>query len=118
MRRSISATESRIVLNLFWLYIASGAITCFISSLSDRRGKAVGTAFAIVLTLVLHNFLTEYWQVAKRISFLNLLTYYRPMAILENGTFPTRDLAVLFACAIAFWCAAGWVLNRRDITTV
>ena len=74
--------------------------------------------FAILLASFLLNFLGPFWSVAKRLSFLGLLDYYRPLIILRDGTVPWNNLAVLLSVACVLWIAAGVIFSRRDICTV
>jgi len=107
-----------ILANLFALYACVGSMSLLISALSDRRGRAIGAIFAILLTLFLWNFVAQYWEPADRVGFLNILSYYKPMPVLVDGAFPVRDVAVLVACALPLWVVGGLVLARRDICTV
>lgn len=104
--------------NMYALHLAVGAMTYLFSTVSDRRGRAVGSAFGVVLFLFLWNFLTQYWSWADRTAFLNILTYYKPLPILDRGVFPWQEIAVLLCTAIPVWIAAGTTLARRDIATV
>ena len=107
-----------ILVNLYCLYLSVGALSLMVSALSDRRGRAVGTVLAIVLTLFLLNFLGQYFGPLDRVSFLNVFSYYRPMPILNDGTFPLRDTLVLLGCAVPLWITGGVIFSRRDICTV
>lgn len=107
-----------VVLNLYCLYLTIGAITWLMSVLSDRRGRAVGAAFGILVALFLWNFLEQYWSFAEQTSFLNPRSYYKPMPILTDGVVPVLDVSMLIACAVPIWIAGGVVFSRRDICTV
>src|SRR6185295_3827306 len=74
-----------VVANLYLLAMTVAGITFLLSTLTDRRGRAVGWAFGIVLTCLLWNFLAQYWNVAERGLFFNLLYYYQPLPILTQG---------------------------------
>lgn len=107
-----------IVANLYCLYLAVGAMARLTSSLSERRGRAVAAAFAIVLVSFLLNFLAQFWEPAQSISFLSVLHYYTPLLILRESGWPIADMVVLVGCAGLFWLAGGIVFARRDICTV
>jgi ABC-type transport system involved in multi-copper enzyme maturation permease subunit len=112
-------SRSLIVLtNLYCVYLAVGGIALFIASLSDRRGRAIAVVFAILLASFLLNFVANFWQPAKQVSFLGILEYYRPAEILLHGRFPAGDVAVLIAVAVITWLAGGEIVARRSITTV
>jgi ABC-2 type transport system permease protein len=104
--------------NLFCLYVAVGGVACLVSSMSDRRGRAVGVVFAIVLASFLLNFLAQFWDPARRLSFLSVLSYHRPMVILRDGGWPVRDMVVLLSVGAACAAAGAAVFVRRDIRTV
>ena len=106
-----------VLVNLFSLYAAVGAIAWLLSALSDRRGKAMGVVFAIVLGSFLLNYLAQFWEPAERLSFLGLLQYYKPLFILRDGTWPTHDLAVLIGLTVVLWTIAGIAFARRDLST-
>lgn len=107
-----------VALNFYALYLAVGALALFISTMSDRRGRAIGGTFAVVASGFLWNFIGPYWEPADRFSFLSPLSYYRPVSILQDGIFPTTDLAILLAVALFFWTAGAATFIRRDICTV
>ncbi len=107
-----------ILVNLYCLYLSIGALSLMASALSDRRGRAIGTVFAVVLTLFLWSFLGQYFEPLDRVSFLNVFSYYKPMPILNDGGFPLRDTLVLLGCALPLWIAGGVIFSRRDICTV
>ena len=109
---------AQVLFNLYCLYLCVGALAFLLSALSGRRGRAVGAAFGMVLALFLWNFLTEYWSLLDRMAFLNVLSYYRPMLILNGNPVPAKDVLVLLGCAASLWIAGGVVLSRRDIYTV
>ena len=107
-----------ILLNGFCLYLAVGGVNYLVSSLSDRRGRAVGWGLGVVLASFLLNFLAQFWAPARSADFLSLLYYYRPVVVLESGAWPLADSAILLAVGVMFWFAAGLIFARRDISTV
>lgn len=106
------------VVNLYALYLAVCGLSWLLSSLSDRRGKAMTSVFLILLGSFLLNFLAQFWNPAKKLAFLGPLSYYRPLAILRDGVIPTYDIAVLLACGAVFWFGAGIAFARRDVCTL
>lgn len=109
---------SVVAVNLFCLYLAVGGCAWLVSSLSDRRGKAMTVVFVLVLASFLLNYLAQFWEPARRVSFLSILSYYRPLFILRDGSWPWRDMVILVSAALALWLAAGFVFSRRDLSTV
>ena len=69
MRHSIT-NVIQVIVNFFCVYIAVGGIGFFVSSLSERRGRAMATIFGIVLASFLLNFVAQFWQAARAIRFL------------------------------------------------
>ncbi len=107
-----------VLANGFCLYLAVGAVIYLFSSLSERRGRAVGLGLAVVMTSFLVSFLARFWEPAESLSFLSVLSYYRPMLVFQNGDWPFAHMAVLVVVAGFFWVLAGAILDRRDICTV
>jgi len=107
-----------VVANLYCLYLAVGGLALLVSALSDRRGRAVATAFGIVVASFLLNFLAQFSTPIRNISFLSLLNYYRPLLILRDGGWPSGDMLVLLITGAVLWLAGGLIFNRRDICTV
>jgi len=107
-----------VAVNMFCLYLAVGGLSWFASALSDRRGRAIGFAFGVMLASFLVSYLARFWSVAEKLSILSPLHYYTPPAVLRDGTWPVGDMAVLVAAAAVSWGAAGVVFARRDLSTV
>jgi hypothetical protein len=107
-----------IFVNGFCLYFAVGGLTWLASAASDRRGRAIAVPFAVVLGSFLLAFLAPLWSPAERVSFLSLLHYYVPLAIIRDGVWPVRDMIVLLACGTALWTAGGLIFARRDLSTL
>lgn len=106
-----------VVVNLLALAFAVGGFSCFVSALSDRRGRAVTIVFVTLLASFLINFLSQLWKPAASVDWLSLLAYYRPIFILRDGDWPVRDIAALLGVGAAFWTAGGVVFARRNIAT-
>lgn len=51
-----------VMINLLAVYIAVGALCLLISAISDRRNRAIGVVFAILLFSFLINFLAQFWD--------------------------------------------------------
>lgn len=107
-----------VVINLMLVYLAVGGLSLLVSSNSDRRGRAIGIMFAILLASFLLNFLAQFWEPAKTVSFLSVMEYYRPALVIQSEQFPKSDAATLAAIAIVSWIAGGVVFARRSICTV
>lgn len=107
-----------VVINLFCLYFAVGGLGWLVSSLSDRRGKAVSVVFTILVGSFLLNFLAQVWPLAEPVSFLSVLNYYQPMLILRDGGWPVIDMVVLTVLGAVLVIIGGLCFARRDICTV
>lgn len=107
-----------IVVNLMGVALAVGAGTWVISAVSDRRGRAIGAAFSLVVLSFLLNYLAQHWKPAERMAFLSVLHYYRPLELMRTGAWPWRDIGVLAGAAAVMWSVAGWWSSRRDLMTV
>lgn len=117
MRLSIRSTML-VLSNLAALYLAVGGLSFLCSSLSDRRGRAIGSVFGILLASFLLNFLAQFQDWAKAISWLSMMEYYRPAIVIQSGEFPTGDVTVLLVIAAVTWIAGLITFARRSICTV
>jgi ABC-type transport system involved in multi-copper enzyme maturation permease subunit len=107
-----------VLINFFCLYGTVGGLAWLVSSLNDRRGRAMTIVFLILLTLFLLNYLAEFWRPLEKFVFLSPLHYHRPVYVLGAGRWPWKDLAVLITAAATMWLAGGFVFARRDLCTV
>ena len=107
-----------VLLNLFCLNGAVGGLAWLVSSLSNRRGRAMTIVFLILLALFLLNYLAQFWAPLENFVFLSPLHYHRPVNVLASGTWPWRDLGVLTGAGAALWLAGGAVFAKRDLCTV
>lgn len=107
-----------VLANLFCLVLAVGGLAFLVSTMSRRRGRAVGTVFGIVLASFFLNFLVQFWEPARAFAFLGLLHYYQPLGILQGGGVPWGNMGVLAGLGVGFWILGAVVFRRRDICTV
>jgi ABC-type transport system involved in multi-copper enzyme maturation permease subunit len=110
--------EMLVLGNLYCVYLAVGGLAFFVSSLSDRRGRAMAVAFAIVLSSFLLNFVAQFWAPARKFACLGVMEYYRPAQILQSNVLPTADVAILLSVAAVAVVLGGEVAARRSICTV
>lgn len=103
--------------NCYCLCAAVGGLALLISSLSERRGKVVAIVVGIVLASFFLNFLAQFSETARSLSFLSVLHYHQPFFVLRDGAWPVADMAVLLGVAAALWLAGGIFFARRDICT-
>lgn len=104
--------------NLWAVYVVVYGASCLASSFSERRGRATGVIVALLIASFVVNFLGVFSEPIRRVGFLSILDYYRPLFILQNGVVPLGDIAILLALGVSFWVAACTIFVRRDIRTV
>jgi ABC-2 type transport system permease protein len=107
-----------VLLNLYSMYVAVGAVALLVSAMSDRRGRAMATVFGLTLASFLLNFLAQFWPAAEILAPLSVLNYYRPAQILANANVPAQDILVLWGVAGVTWAASLEIFARRSICTV
>ena len=107
-----------IVSNLLAVYLAVGGLSFLVSSFCDRRGKAIGVMFAMLLISFLLNFLAQFWEPAKTIAVLSIMEYYRPAIIIQEEAFATKNVLILVVIGLTAWIAGGVVFRRRSVCTV
>ena len=108
---------SLVLLNLFCVNVAVGGLAFLVSSFSERRGRAMGIAFALVVASFLLNFVAQFWEPASKVAFLGVMEYYHPAQILQSGVFATADVAILLTVAVASLLLGGEIVARRSICT-
>lgn len=114
-----SSTATLLILcNLFSMYLAVGSISFLISAISDRRNKAMGVLFAILLISFLLNFVAQFWKPARPWARFSILEYYRPAGIIQSGQFPVENVTILLSVGLLCWITAGVIFHRRSICTV
>jgi ABC-2 type transport system permease protein len=117
---SLGVSPGRLVpvaANLFVLSMTVGAFAWLMSSLSDRRGRALGATFLAALAVFLLNYLAQFWEPARRLAWLSVLRYHVPLPVLRSGRWPWADLGVLLGVAAVLWTGAGVIFARRDLST-
>lgn len=107
-----------VLANLYCVYLAVGGLAWFVSAMSNYRGRAMAIVFAVVVASFLLNFLAQFWQPARLLAPLGVLTYYQPAQVLDSGVWPLVHMAVLLAAGAVFWLAALETFARRNICTL
>lgn len=110
--------EFSVLINLVAVYGAVGGLAFLVSACSDRRGRAIGILFAILLASFLLNFLAQFWEPAKTWSGLSIMEYYRPALVIQSGTFPAFDISMLAMVTLVSWGLGGIIFRHRSICTV
>ena len=116
----LSATNTLMVIaNLGAVYLAVGSFSFLISAVCDRRGRAIGIVFTVLVASFLLNVLAQFQDWAKHLSgWFSVMEYYRPAIIIQTGEFPWRDVGILVALSVIMWISSGVVFQRRSICTV
>jgi len=109
------ATRIWLVLNLAALTIAVGGIAFLVSSLCERRGRAIGASCGIVAAFFILNSLAPFHEGIRRLSDFGLMHYYRPLALLQGDSVPLGDLVTLLIVGAILWTLAVAAFTRRDI---
>lgn len=118
MRLTVAHTLM-VMANLAAVYLAVGSFAFLISAMSDRRGRAIGVVFTVLLASFLLNFLAQFQDWAKEISpWLSVMEYYRPAIIIQTGEFPWSDVKVLFALSAFLWIGGAITFRFRNVCTV
>ncbi len=109
---------SLVALNLYALSLAVGGLSSFLSSMCDRRGRAMGSAFAILLASFFLSSMSTFNAIVKSVSVVSLLNYYRPYRILQERASPLGDMMVLLGVGTILWICGAVIFVRRDLRTV
>lgn len=107
-----------IVANLYCVYAAVGGLAFMVSAIGSHRGRAISVVFGILVFSFVLNFLVQFWEPARMMSFLSVLNYYQPLPMVRTGEWPLGDMITLAGSAAVFWVAGGIWFARRDICTV
>lgn len=106
-----------VAINMMCLYATVGGLAALVSSLSERRGRAFGVVFGILIVSYLINFLAGIWEPAKSLAFLSIMNYYKPADTIRMQSMPWGDAAVLATLAAVMWTAGLEITARRSIAT-
>jgi len=107
-----------VTINLYAMFVFVAGAACLVSSLSSRRGRAIGILLAYLLASYVMHFLAPFWTFAQALAPVNLLSHYQPMNVLRTGDWPVGDIVALAGLGAAMWLAGAVVFVRRDICTV
>ncbi len=103
--------------NFLFLNLAIACLSLMIGCILNRRSVAVGVIVGIVFLSSVLNFLEPFIEPLKRIQFLSLLGYLRPVDVVRSGTWPVPAIASLLLIAVVTWSIGLVVLCRKDIAT-
>lgn len=109
-----------VLANLSLVYGVIATSSMLAAVLTDRRARAVLAVIIFTVSSVLISFLytlDSSLEFTKKLRFLSVLDYYKPVQVLMTGEWPVRDMLWLGGASVVLWVAAGVVLSRRDVTT-
>ena len=104
-----------VAINSAAMLLAVGGLACLISSLSSRRGRALGVSFAVLLCSFFLNWLAAFWGPAQKLAFVGILRYFRPLIIVRDERAQIGDVVTLLVVAAVTWGAGALIFTRRDI---
>ncbi len=108
-----------VLANQLALVAAVAGAAFFIAARSERRGRATGAAFALLLAAFFWHVLGQFWRPAGDLAFLGPMHWYRPPELLAEGAaFPWAAIAVLGTTALIAFAAAVRTFDRRNINTL
>lgn len=115
--RPDSTKVAYILTNLYCMYFAVGSIAFLIASWCDRRGRAIAVTIALILVSFLLNFAAPFWESVEAISWMSVMTYYRPAQILQTGEFAYSDVITLLAIGATALIIGGEIVAHRSMCT-
>lgn len=110
VRRYIAPTA-----NFFFLNLAVGGISTLVSCIVNRRGLAIALISGLMVLSVVLNFVEPFFEAIKRIRFVGLMSYFRPVETVRDGGWPATAIGALCAIAIVSWFIGLIVFSRKDI---
>lgn len=120
MYRPNWAHLAMVLANLALVYSVIATSSMLAAVLTDRRARAVLAVIILTVFSVLISFLYTLdpsLAFTKKLRFLSVLDYYKPVKVLITGEWPLRDMLWLGGASLVLWVSAGIVLSRRDVTT-
>jgi ABC-type transport system involved in multi-copper enzyme maturation permease subunit len=97
------------------LTLAIGGFALLMATLAPRRGAAVVRVVAVVVVLYVVEFLAELWPPLRRVRWLSVFHYFKPVPSVVGDGLPPAHLVVLLGVFVATTCAAFVRLEQRDV---
>lgn len=94
---------------------AIAALTTLAGTITLSRGVASGLVAGLLLVMYLARIVAEVQPDMAWLGGFSLFDYFDPTPIIDEGTVPWGDLAVLGGIAVAAWLGSLWVFARRDL---
>lgn len=94
---------------------AIAAVTTLLAVLTLSRGTSAGIAAGALLAMYLLNAIVTINPDLSFLAPLGIFNYLHLRSIIDTGTIPWGDLAVLLAVSALAWGAAVWRFRERDL---
>ncbi len=94
---------------------AIAAATTLLSVLTLSRGTSGGLVAGVLLVMYLGQTVSRLAPELSNVAYLSIFHYLYPPPIVNNGTLPASDLAVLSLAAIVCWGAAVLRFRGREL---
>ena len=94
---------------------AIAAVTTLAGTVTLSRGVAGGLAAGMLIAMYLARIVAEVQPDMGWLAGFSLFDYFDATPIIDEGTVPWDDLAVLGGIAVAGWLGSLWVFARRDL---
>lgn len=103
------------VANLAAMHLFVGGMTTLLAVVFSRRSHAIAAAIGILLLSATLNFIEPFLEAVRRIRFVSLLNYFRPVDVVRLETWPVGNLCALLGAGLVCWILAAAIFVRRDI---
>ena len=105
-----------VVAVLAWAFAcAIAGVTALLAVVTLSRSVAGGIAAAVLLGMYLLNVVAQMNPDLEGLRYLSALYYFRTTPIIDEGTLPVREVALLASVAVLGWGLAVLAFRRRDL---
>ena len=89
--------------------------TTLLSVMTLNRGLSGAAMAGILVAMYLLDVISKIQPDLGWIGQLSLMHYFRTTPIVDSGSWPLSDVAVLVGVAVLGWAAALWLFRQRDL---
>lgn len=89
--------------------------TTLLSVVTLNRGLSGALMAGLLVTMYLLDVIAKIQPSLDWIGQLSLMHYFRTTPIIDGGSWPLSDVAVLGGVAVLGWVAAVWLFRQRDL---
>lgn len=115
---AIALNAGPVLVNILAVYATVAALSCLLSTLTDRRWYALGVTFLVVEAWMLIAYIAPFWTPARYAAYGSIMHYYRPLEVIRDGHWPLWDIIMLFVFAAVLWGIAARIFRRRDLCSI